>query len=580
MLLPVGLFCAGLSSAVTARAPLPGVARAVVFGKEVAGFAGKVLVAYYADDRTFDGPAPTPHSVKEALKKALPSYMVPTFVVSLETFPLLPNGKIDYAALPPPDRQDVSRSATYTAPSTDQERELVAIWKEVLGIESVGVTDSFIDLGGDSLSALTVLMRMQRLGIPDHIGRGILQGKTICQLCGGGDDDDGDLSPQAQTNLLVNVVRGTLVSVVITEHLLDGFWPVMLEELVPVAGPLFNLATPGFALIFGMSLGYSYFKKYLQSPRATIKSLYIGDFVLLAAIVLGGFVRYAVQPLSGVAFDQTKFALAFLNALLFYLMAITTAPAWLHVLSRFPSVRLKGGIAIERPTPQQPGNPYLGAMALIGVFLVMAQLTWKAIGHVEVSGFLYLAKTMFVAKFNYWKMSSGVLVGLMIGLFLRERGRLPPSLPLLAGGTTLAIGAVGLLYGMDGSLSRLVDGDDMRLWRWLFCLGLVGIIAAVSVVAIEAKRVAVLKPVLRPMVRFMGIMGQGALPMFVLHVLVIDVHKIIELTSAPVWVSGGLPLLVFSVAAGAFVHRLYTLYYGPLFTTVSSSTPGAAPAAA
>jgi hypothetical protein len=217
---------------------------------------------------------------------------------------------------------------------------------------------------------------------------------------------------------------------------------------------------------------------------------------------------------------------------------------------------------------------------LIGVFLVMAQLTWKAIGHVEVSGFLYLTKTMFVAKFNYWKMSSGVLVGLMIGLFLRERGRLPPSLPLLAGGTTLAIGAVGLLYGMDGSLSRLVDGDDMRLWRWLFCLGQVGIIAAVSVVAIEAKRIAVLKPVLRPMVRFMGIMGQGALPMFVLHVLVIDVHKIIELTSAPVWVSGGLPLLVFSVAAGAFVHRLYTLYYGPLFTTASSSTPGAAPAAA
>ena len=58
--------------------------------------------------------------MKEALKKVLPSYMVPTFVISIEAFPLLPNGKIDFAALPAPDRQDVSRSSAYTAPSTDQ----------------------------------------------------------------------------------------------------------------------------------------------------------------------------------------------------------------------------------------------------------------------------------------------------------------------------------------------------------------------------------------------------------------------------------------------------------------------------
>lgn len=550
---------------------LPGIARAVVFGREVPGHQGKVLVAYYADDRSAAGPAPKTHSVKEALKKQLPSYMVPTYIVSVEAFPLLPNGKIDYAALPPPDRQDVSRSANYVAPSTDQERQLVALWQEVLGIESVGVTDSFIDLGGDSLSALNVLMRMQRLGIPDHVGRGILQGKTIRQLCGGDDDSDGDLSPQAQTNMLVNVVRGALVSVVITEHFLDGFWPTLLEELIPVAGPLFNLATPGFALIFGMSLGYSYFKKYLQSPSQTVKSLRIGGLVLLVAIIGGGLVRYAVQPLGGVAFDSTKFALAFLNALMFYLMAITTAPLWLAFLSRFPSVRLRGGFAIEPVTPKQRGNPYLGAVVMIGAFLVMAQLTWKALGHLEVTGFLYLARTMFVAKFNYWKMSSGVLVGLMLGLALRERNRLPPALPLMAVGTSLAAAAVVMLYGMDKSLGKLLDGDDMRLWRWLFCLGLVGIIAALATVAIESRRLPALSPVLRPLVRFVGIVGQGALPLFVLHVLVIDVHNLIALTSAPGWVSGGLPLIAFSIAAGAFIHRLYTLYYGPLLKSASAS---------
>jgi hypothetical protein len=175
-------------------------------------------------------------------------------------------------------------------------------------------------------------------------------------------------------------------------------------------------------------------------------------------------------------------------------------------------------------------------------------------------------------------MSSGVLVGLMIGLWLRERGRLPKALPLFAGGTTLAALAVVLLYGMDGSIGRLVDGDDMRLWRWLFCFGLVGVIGAVAVLAIEAKRLVALKPVLRPLVRFVGIMGQGALPMFVLHVLVIDVHKIIELADVPGWVSGGIPLLAFTLGAGLFVNRLYTLYYGPIFGTATST--GAAPATA
>lgn len=55
-------------------------------------------------------------------------------------------------------------------------------------------------------------------------------------------------------------------------------------------------------------------------------------------------------------------------------------------------------------------------------------------------------------------------------------------------------------------------------------------------------------------------------------------HRIIERTDVPAWVSGGLPLLTFTVAAGAFVNHLYTLYYGPIFGAATST--GAAPATA
>ncbi len=549
---------------------LPGIARAICFAKGLPT-QGKVLVAYYSDDKNAK-PAPTPASVRDALKKLLPSYMVPSYIVSVEAFPLLPNGKIDYASLPAPDRQDVARSANYVAPTTDQEKALVALWQEVLGIESVGVTDSFLDLGGDSLSALNVLMRMQKYGIPDHVGRGILQGKTIRQLTGGDDDDGDTLTPTAQKNMLVNVVRGVLVSIVISEHLLAGFWPALLEELVPFAGPIFNLATPGFAMVFGVSLGYSYLKKYLASPKPTMRSLAIGGVILGIAIVVGGLVRFVEQPLAGKPFDSTSFFMAFLNALLYYLLAIATVKVWFVVITNFPSVRFKP-LNIQRATSRDPGNAYLGMLLLMGLFLVGSQITWRLVGQVEVEGFLYLAKTMLVAKFNYFKMSIGVVAGMMLGLALREARVLPRSLPLVVAGAAFSAAAVGLLFVSDKSVQKLFDGDDMRLWRWMFCAGLVGLITAGAAFLVRLHGIRFFRRVQR----LLGVVGQCALPLFVLHVMIIDIHDIILLTSAPRMVAMWIPLVAFALFAGGLIHRLYTLYYGSVWSSASTPPVGQAP---
>src|SRR6185312_1956470 len=81
----------------------------------------------------------------------LPDYMIPSAWMKLDTLPLTLNGKVDRRALPAPDSQRPDLSSTYVAPRSAIEREIAAVWQEVLGLESVGVADKFFDLGGHSL---------------------------------------------------------------------------------------------------------------------------------------------------------------------------------------------------------------------------------------------------------------------------------------------------------------------------------------------------------------------------------------------------------------------------------------------
>ncbi|MDT5154474.1 MAG: glycopeptidolipid biosynthesis protein, partial [Mycobacterium sp.] len=138
-----------------ALARLDGVDHAVVIAREDRP-GDKRLVGYVTG--TAD-----PAEARAQLADRLPPYMVPTAVVVLEALPLTSNNKVDTRALPAPEYRGIGDD--YRAPGDAVEEILAGIYAQVLGVERVGVDDSFFDLGGDSILSMQVVARARAAGV-------------------------------------------------------------------------------------------------------------------------------------------------------------------------------------------------------------------------------------------------------------------------------------------------------------------------------------------------------------------------------------------------------------------------------
>ncbi|MGN6334820.1 condensation domain-containing protein, partial [Mycobacterium sp.] len=103
-----------------------------------------------------------PDELRAQLAERLPEYMVPAAVVVIEALPLTVNGKLNKRALPAPEYQHVDR---YRAPATPNEEIQTGIYAQVLGLDRVGVDDSFFELGGDSILSMQVAARARAAGL-------------------------------------------------------------------------------------------------------------------------------------------------------------------------------------------------------------------------------------------------------------------------------------------------------------------------------------------------------------------------------------------------------------------------------
>jgi acyl carrier protein len=114
----------------------------------------KYLCAYFVPDKSAESKNLLHLDLRDYMNSEVPLYMIPEYFIQLEQIPLTSNGKIDNRALPLPKPSQSKSSATYMAPGTEMEKTISDIWKEVLGVERVGLRDNFFDLGGNSLNII------------------------------------------------------------------------------------------------------------------------------------------------------------------------------------------------------------------------------------------------------------------------------------------------------------------------------------------------------------------------------------------------------------------------------------------
>ena len=129
---------------------------AVVLRQQARG--EKSLVAFWVPAA---GAAVSSEEVLEHLKRRLPSFMVPASAKALDAFPLTPSGKLDRQALG--ELANQLRSASGSVPPRGSvERRLARIWEELLDLRPIGIADDFFEIGGDSLSAVSLLAAIER----------------------------------------------------------------------------------------------------------------------------------------------------------------------------------------------------------------------------------------------------------------------------------------------------------------------------------------------------------------------------------------------------------------------------------
>jgi len=134
------------------------------------------LLAYYVADKRLDET-----KMLVYLATQLPDYMLPQMLIYVNELPLTINGKLDKNALPEPE---FIRSYNYIAPETQLQNQMVEIWSEMLGIskESIGITDDFFNLGGNSLVAIRLTSAINQHFKSNIQVRDILNNRTIINL--------------------------------------------------------------------------------------------------------------------------------------------------------------------------------------------------------------------------------------------------------------------------------------------------------------------------------------------------------------------------------------------------------------
>ena len=420
-------------------------------------------------------------------------------------------------------------------------KELIALWEEVLQISPVSPHDSFFDLGGDSLSAINVAMRMEKIGVPKDVSRQIFEGKTIAQIA-----DTSRASTQkepiAEASRAIDAVRGMLALFVVASHWMPGVVERIpgIADLNQLFSFFYSAGTPGFAIIFGLGVGYAYLPRF-QRSRQSVNSLVLRNAsLLIAGVVFLAAVRIAGNMLSGKLMAPVDYSNAFFGVLLYYTLAVLSIPIWLSWL-------LKGRSFV------------MSAMFLALAMYLVHELVLVWDPSPSTNPILQTGQLLLTARFNYFEVSAYVLSGVGVGYWLRnvvsERNDT---------GFSLTLGILLMLAGFTLSIRFghveywVIWPKPIFAWMWVLYLGFV---LACTDLAFRLAMSQSRSPAADVFLKLMAVFGIMAFPLFIGHELVIPLKNLFVALGMPVVSALTVSIAMFFAAMAYLIMRVYRIYY-------------------
>lgn len=417
--------------------------------------------------------------------------------------------------------------------------QIVSAWCSVLGMPSVPMDKSFTDLGGDSLSMISVMLQIERLKIPSEIARKVFEGKTIQQIV---DDMEGRESSMSDSQVatklgsrVINAIRGVLVSLVILVH----WFPGVAARIPALASgidltPVFRLGTPGFALVFGLGWGYFQVPLYRANPARFLTVARRNAWLLLGGILLLAAATAAAESISPSRKGTDDLIVrSFYSVLIYYFLAVLASPMLL-----LPLVRSRAVVSTS----------LLMAMAAFG----LGELARWLVDPTPGRGVLELARLMLVARYNIFVMAGTTFLGTALGAAYRVAAESGVSgrLPFIHLGVAIAgFGVVGThqTHGFPAWLRT----SGQEPWALATYTGVIMIACGCIQKAFEVPRPPKL---VRKTIEALSIVGVLALPAFVLHEAVLPTVHVLR--------GIGLPsLVVVAVPVAAFLGAMAHLYF-------------------
>ncbi|OBX17536.1 hypothetical protein A9995_15620 [Erythrobacter sp. QSSC1-22B] len=428
---------------------------------------------------------------------------------------------------------------TENAPESINFSKIAEIWQDILDVDEVRPEDTFHDLGGDSLSAVGIMLKSEEAGLPSSAIQQMFDGKSLAEIAFAIDNGTNDYKEGRSIAAIrmdaLNAVRGLFAILIVISH-----WsPFFIERMGKVGATLWSFAepplrigTPGFAMVFGMGLGLFYFNQLEQRGDQLRRRLKRNTTLLSFGVAVTALAVAARMYVTGEEFGAHWQEKLFYTVLLFYAFAVPTSLFWLRLVKKAKDPVFSSFMIA------------LLAYAVHTVFVMSSSAN-------AFDGWSSLAWHMLVAPYSYPRLMGAAALGLAAALWLQESQSETQTAANAAKWGVVLSGSGGLILCL---LPGGWPANAGQVWAVLPFSGFALLLYAGAVMLIGRGRVGIA-------MRLAIVCGVLAFPIFIGQGLVMPVAGIVESFGLAAIASAVIPAFLFLAVIGWLGRKVYRVRF-------------------